>query len=208
MRIGKQGICAMLGSLCALCACVHTPVQREASLLNQNDNNVREHRMQVEIDTSMGVIQVTLAAEQAPKTVANFLTYVRSGHYTDTIFHRVMDGFMIQGGGFTVDMQQKPADNCVENEASNGLSNRRGTLAMARTSDPHSASAQFFINVNDNLFLDYPGQDGWGYCVFGEVAAGMEVVEQIKGVATGNAGMHQNVPLEPVVIYAIREVVE
>ena len=118
--------------------------------------------MQVEIDTSMGVIRVALATEQAPKTVANFLTYVRNGHYTETIFHRVMDGFMIQGGGFTADMQQKPASACVENEAANGLSNQRGTIAMARTSDPHSASAQFFINVNDNTFLNYPGQDGWG----------------------------------------------
>ena len=105
---------------------------------------------------------------------------------------------MIQGGGFTADMQQKPATACVENEAANGLSNQRGTIAMARTSDPHSASAQFFINVNDNTFLNYPGQDGWGYCVFGEVVAGMDVVDQIKGVATGNAGMHQNVPVEPV----------
>lgn len=164
--------------------------------------------MQVEIDTSMGVIRVALATEQAPKTVANFLSYVRNGHYTETIFHRVMDGFMIQGGGFTADMQQKPATACVENEAANGLSNQRGTIAMARTSDPHSASAQFFINVNDNTFLNYPGQDGWGYCVFGEVVAGMDVVDQIKGVATGNAGMHQNVPVEPVIIQAIREIVE
>ena len=164
--------------------------------------------MQVEIDTSMGVIRVALATEQAPKTVANFLTYVRNGHYTETIFHRVMDGFMIQGGGFTADMQQKPATVCVENEAANGLSNQRGTIAMARTSDPHSASAQFFINVNDNTFLNYPGQDGWGYCVFGEVIAGMDVVDQTKGVATGNAGMHQNVPVEPVIIQAIREIEE
>ena len=164
--------------------------------------------MQVEIDTSMGVIRVALATEQAPKTVANFLTYVRNGHYTETIFHRVMDGFMIQGGGFTADMQQKPATACVENEAANGLSNQRGTIAMARTSDPHSASAQFFINVNDNTFLNYPGQDGWGYCVFGEVVAGMDVVDHIKGVAIGNAGMHQNVPLEPVIIQAIREIEE
>ena len=164
--------------------------------------------MQVEIDTSMGVIRVALATEQAPKTVANFLTYVRNGHYTETIFHRVMDGFMIQGGGFTADMQQKPATACVENEAANGLSNQRGTIAMARTSDPHSASAQFFINVNDNTFLNYPGQDGWGYCVFGEVVAGMDVVDQIKGVATGNTGMHQNVPVEPVIIQAIREIEE
>ena len=164
--------------------------------------------MQVEIDTSMGVIRVALATEQAPKTVANFLTYVRNGHYTETIFHRVMDGFMIQGGGFTADMQQKPATACVENEAANRLSNQRGTIAMARTSDPHSASAQFFINVNDNTFLNYPGQDGWGYCVFGEVVAGMDVVDQIKGVATGNAGMHQNVPIEPVLIQAIREIEE
>ena len=197
-RIRVEVVCVVLCISALLSACVHMPDQQRE----------REDRMQVEIDTSMGVIRVALATEQAPKTVANFLTYVRNGHYTETIFHRVMDGFMIQGGGFTADMQQKPANTSVENEAANGLSNQRGTIAMARTSDPHSASAQFFINVNDNTFLNYPGQDGWGYCVFGEVVAGMDVVDQIKGVATGNAGMHQNVPIEPVLIQAIREIEE
>jgi len=162
-----------------------------------------EKQMKVIMKTSMGDIEVALNAEKAPKTVENFLQYVKKGHYSDTIFHRVMDGFMIQGGGFTADMKQKPAPETVENEASNGLENKTGTIAMARTMDPHSASAQFFINVNDNTFLNYPGQDGWGYCVFGEVVEGMDVVNKIKGVATGNAGPHQNVPKEAVVITSI-----
>lgn len=150
--------------------------------------------------TSKGDIKIELDSEKAPKTVANFMSYVASGHYGGTIFHRVMDGFMIQGGGFDEAMNQKPAPDTVENEAANGLSNKVGSIAMARTSDPHSAGAQFFINVNDNNFLDHPGQDGWGYCVFGQVVEGMEVVNDIKGVATGNAGPHQNVPTEAVVI--------
>lgn len=150
--------------------------------------------------TTKGDIKIELDAEKAPKTVANFLSYVESGHYSGTIFHRVMDGFMIQGGGFEEDMNEKPAPNQVENEAKNGLKNDVGTIAMARTPDPHSAGAQFFININDNEFLNYPGQDGWGYCVFGKVVEGMDVVNEIKGVKTGNAGYHQNVPVEPVTI--------
>lgn len=150
--------------------------------------------------TSKGDIKIELDKEKAPKTVANFLSYVESGHYNGTIFHRVMDGFMIQGGGFDEKMLQKPATNTVENEAADGLKNVVGSIAMARTADPHSASAQFFINVNDNTFLDYPGQDGWGYCAFGQVVEGMDVVNDIKSVRTGNAGRHQNVPIEPVVI--------
>ena len=150
--------------------------------------------------TSKGDIKLELDAEKAPKTVANFLAYVEAGHYNGTIFHRVMDNFMIQGGGFDADMNQKDAPNTVENEAKNGLKNEVGTIAMARTPDPHSASAQFFINVNDNGFLNYPGQDGWGYCVFGKVVEGMDVVNEIKGVRTGNAGFHQNVPVEAVTI--------
>ncbi len=150
--------------------------------------------------TSKGDIKLELDPEKAPKTVANFLSYVESGHYNGTIFHRVMDGFMIQGGGFDADMNQKNAPDTVENEAKNGLKNDAGTIAMARTADPHSAGAQFFINVNDNAFLNYPGQDGWGYCVFGKVVEGMDVVNKIKGVKTGNAGYHQNVPVEPVTI--------
>lgn len=150
--------------------------------------------------TSKGDIKLELDAEKAPKTVANFLAYAESGHYNGTIFHRVMDGFMVQGGGFDADMNQKNAPNNVENEANNGLKNEIGTVAMARTPDPHSASAQFFINVGDNAFLNYPGQDGWGYCVFGKVVEGMDVVNEIKAVKTGNSGHHQNVPVEPVII--------
>ncbi len=150
--------------------------------------------------TSKGDIKLELDKEKAPKTVENFLKYVEAGHYAGTIFHRVIDGFMIQGGGFDANMTQKPAPDTVENEAANGLKNNAGTIAMARTSDPHSASAQFFININDNAFLNYPGQDGWGYCVFGKVVEGMDVVNAIKGVQTGNVGHYQNVPTEPIVI--------
>lgn len=150
--------------------------------------------------TSKGDIKIELDWDKAPKTVDNFLGYVESGHYNGTIFHRVIDGFMIQGGGFDKSMNQKTARRTVENEAKNGLKNVAGSIAMARTPDPHSASAQFFINVKDNAFLDYPGQDGWGYCVFGMVVEGMDVVNAIKGVSTRNVGQFQNVPKEPVVI--------
>jgi peptidyl-prolyl cis-trans isomerase B (cyclophilin B) len=150
--------------------------------------------------TSMGSIVVELAPDQAPKTCANFEQYVRDGHYDGTIFHRVIDGFMIQGGGFSPDMAQKATREPVENEAKNGLSNVAGSIAMARTMEPHSASAQFFINVSDNKFLDYPGQDGWGYCVFGRVVQGMDVVNRIKAVATTTRGGHRDVPAQPVVI--------
>jgi cyclophilin family peptidyl-prolyl cis-trans isomerase len=152
------------------------------------------------LKTNMGDIVLELNPEKAPKTVENFLAYVKSGHYNGTIFHRVIDGFMIQGGGFDKDMQQKPTKSPIKNEANNGLKNERYTLAMARTGDPHSATAQFFINVNDNDFLTYPGQDGWGYCVFGKVVQGMDVVDQIKRVPTGNHGMIPNVPAKPVII--------
>ncbi len=154
----------------------------------------------VAFETSLGRIVVELAPKEAPKTVDNFLGYVRAGHYDGTVFHRVIDGFMIQGGGFEPGMKQKPTQEPVENEANNGLKNAAGSIAMARTSDPHSATAQFFINVSDNDFLDYPGQDGWGYCVFGRVVEGMDVVDAIKGVKTSNKGFHQNVPVEDVVI--------
>jgi peptidyl-prolyl cis-trans isomerase B (cyclophilin B) len=150
--------------------------------------------------TSMGRIVVELEPEKAPKTCANFEQYVRDGHYDGTIFHRVIDGFMIQGGGFSRDMAQKATREPVENEANNGLSNLAGSIAMARTMEPHSASAQFFINVSDNRFLDYPGQDGWGYCVFGRVTEGMDVVNRIKAVATTSRAGHQDVPAQPVVI--------
>jgi peptidyl-prolyl cis-trans isomerase B (cyclophilin B) len=154
----------------------------------------------IKLHTNHGTIALELDAEKAPKTVANFLAYVEAGHYDNTIFHRVIDGFMIQGGGFEPGMKQKPTRAPVENEAKNGLKNERGSIAMARTSDPHSASAQFFINVGDNGFLDYPGQDGWGYCVFGKVVEGMDVVEKIKNVKTGRSGFHQDVPVEDVIV--------
>lgn len=156
--------------------------------------------MAVILTTNLGKITIELDAEKAPKTVANFLAYVNSGHYAGTIFHRVIDGFMIQGGGFEPGMKQKPTNATVENEAKNGLKNDIYTLAMARTSDPHSASAQFFININNNSFLDYPGQDGWGYCVFGKVTDGTDVVEKIKSVKTTRTGMFADVPVEDVII--------
>ena len=156
----------------------------------------------VKLHTNHGTITLELDAAKAPKTVENFLAYVASGHYDNTLFHRVIDGFMIQGGGFAPGMKQKPTRAQIENEASNGLKNARYTIAMARTSDPHSATAQFFINVKDNSFLDYsaPTPQGWGYCVFGNVIEGMEVIDKIKGVKTGSRGMHQGVPAEDVVI--------
>ncbi|MGW8391828.1 peptidylprolyl isomerase [Duganella sp. BK054] len=157
----------------------------------------------ITITTNKGTIVAELDAEKAPKTVENFLHYVNAGHYNNTIFHRVIDGFMIQGGGFEPGMKQKPTDQTVENEAKNGLKNEPYTLAMARTSAPHSASAQFFINVKNNSFLDYPGQDGWGYAVFGKVTQGTEVVDAIKGVKTTRSGMFSDVPAEDIIIEKI-----
>ena len=156
----------------------------------------------VRLHTSFGPITISLDAEKAPKTVANFLDYVKKGHYDGTIFHRVISGFMIQGGGFAPGMKQKPTGAPVQNEASNGLRNDKYTIAMARTSDPHSASAQFFINVADNDFLNHkaPTAQGWGYCVFGKVTEGTEVVDRIKAVATGRSGMHSDVPQQDVLI--------
>ena len=155
---------------------------------------------QVDVKTSLGSFRVELYPAKAPKTVENFLQYVKSGHYNGTVFHRVIPGFMIQGGGMTADMSQKPTRPPIPIESKNGLKNDRGTLAMARTNDPNSATAQFFVNVNDNAFLNYPGQDGHGYAVFGKVVSGMDVVNKIVAVQTGNHGMHQNVPVTPVVI--------
>jgi peptidyl-prolyl cis-trans isomerase B (cyclophilin B) len=156
----------------------------------------------VELHTNHGVIKLELDAEKAPKTVANFLAYVKKGHYDGTVFHRVIDGFMIQGGGFEAGMKQKPTDAPIENEANNGLKNERGSIAMARTNDPHSASAQFFINVADNDFLNHssPTPQGWGYAVFGKVVEGLDVVDKIKKVKTGSKGFHQDVPADDVVI--------
>jgi peptidyl-prolyl cis-trans isomerase B (cyclophilin B) len=158
--------------------------------------------MAVKLTTNHGDIVIELDAEKAPETVKNFLAYVEAGHYDNTIFHRVINGFMIQGGGFEPGMKQKATQAPVKNEANNGLKNDAGTIAMARTQDPHSATAQFFINVGDNDFLNFKAENiqGWGYCVFGKVSEGMDVVEKIKGVKTGNAGFHQDVPKEDVVI--------
>lgn len=156
----------------------------------------------VSLHTNLGVIKLSLNAEKAPKTVENFLSYANEGFYDNTIFHRVINNFMIQGGGMEPGMVQKDTKEPVENEANNGLKNDRGTIAMARTMDPHSATCQFFINVADNSFLNFKSEtpDGWGYCVFGEVVEGMDVVEKIKSVSTGFSGMHQDVPEEDIII--------
>ena len=156
----------------------------------------------IKLHTNHGVIALELDAAKAPDTVANFVQYVSDGHYTNTIFHRVIDGFMIQGGGFEPGMKQKPTREPVQNEANNGLKNSIYTIAMARTSAPHSASAQFFINVGNNDFLNHtaPTPQGWGYCVFGKVVDGTDVVDRIRKVKTGSRGMHQDVPVEDVII--------
>lgn len=156
----------------------------------------------ITLHTNFGDINIELDFEKAPLSAANFLQYCRDDYYANTIFHRVIDGFMIQGGGFTPDMEEKSSRDSIENEADNGLSNDEGTLAMARTNDPHSASSQFFINVGNNGFLNHSGKNpqGWGYAVFGKVVDGMDVVNKIKTTATGNSGHHQDVPVEPVEI--------
>lgn len=153
--------------------------------------------------TSMGDITLELDSEKAPDTVANFVEYANDGHYNGTIFHRVIPGFMLQGGGFTPDMKQKETRQPVKNEANNGLKNVIGSIAMARTNIPHSATSQFFINLKNNGFLDYPGQDGWGYCVFGKVTDGMDTMTAIEKVRTGNSNGHGDVPLEDVVIQEV-----
>jgi peptidyl-prolyl cis-trans isomerase B (cyclophilin B) len=156
----------------------------------------------VVLHTNFGDITIKMFDQEAPNTVKNFLKYANAGFYNGTIFHRVIDGFMVQGGGFVSGMEQKDVNDPIQNEANNGLSNKVGTLAMARTPDPHSATAQFFINVNNNDFLNHSSEtsQGWGYCVFAEVVEGMDIVEKIKGVATGSNGFHQDVPLEDVII--------
>jgi peptidyl-prolyl cis-trans isomerase B (cyclophilin B) len=162
----------------------------------------KEGRTMVNLKTSMGDIVLELDAEKAPETVANFLQYVREGFYDGTIFHRVIDGFMIQGGGMDKDMVEKPTRKPIKNEADNGLGNEQYTVAMARTQDPNSATAQFFINVKDNTFLNHRSKtvQGWGYTVFGKVVQGRDVVDRIKAVPTANKGYHQDVPIEPVLI--------
>lgn len=165
----------------------------------------------VTLHTNFGDIKIALNFDKAPLTAENFETYCKDGFYNGTIFHRVIDGFMIQGGGMEAGLREKPTRAPIKNEANNGLSNKRGTLAMARTADPHSASSQFFINVADNTFLDYRSKEmhgrevvqDWGYAVFGEVVEGMDVVDKIKGVKTGNSGFHQDVPKEDVVITSV-----
>jgi peptidyl-prolyl cis-trans isomerase B (cyclophilin B) len=156
----------------------------------------------VKLETSMGDIVIALDADKAPATVENFLSYVKAGHYDGTIFHRVIDGFMIQGGGMDAEMREKTTGQPIQNEADNGLTNEAYAVAMARTSNPHSATAQFFINVKNNAFLNHKAKtpDGWGYTVFGKVAKGHGVVNKIKGVKTGRKGMHDDVPVEPVTI--------
>ena len=159
----------------------------------------------VTIATTVGQMTLELDADNAPKTVENFLAYASSGFYDGTIFHRVINNFMIQGGGFTTDMEQKPTQAPVDNEANNGLKNERGTIAMARTQDPHSATAQFFINVQDNDFLNHTGENmqGWGYTVFGKVTQGEAVLDKIRSVQTGSQGGHQDVPTDPIIIESI-----
>ena len=159
----------------------------------------------VEMTTTAGMLRIELDDEKAPASVANFLAYAAKGHYDNTVFHRVIKGFMVQGGGFEPDMKQKPTDAPIANEANNGLKNQHYTLAMARTSAPHSATAQFFINASDNSFLDFKSESpqGWGYAVFGRVVAGTEVVDAIEAVRTGRKGTHDDVPLEDVVIQRV-----
>ena len=159
----------------------------------------------VTIATTVGQMTLELDADNAPKTVENFLAYASSGFYDGTIFHRVINNFMIQGGGFTTDMEQKPTQAPVDNEANNGLKNERGTIAMARTQDPHSATAQFFINVQDNDFVNHTGENmqGWGYTVFGKITQGEDVLDKIRGVQTGSQDGHQDVPTEPIIIESV-----
>ena len=172
------------------------------SIILMTTSNVQAETTTVKMQTSKGTIVLELDAGKAPATVENFLTYAREGFYDGTIFHRVISNFMIQGGGFTEDMTQKPTHDPIKNEANNGLGNDTGTIAMARTNDPHSATAQFFINVQDNGFLNFTGENvrGWGYAVFGKVTEGMDVVNAIRNVATGNRGSFQDVPEETVTI--------
>lgn len=191
-----QGLFATLMLSCLLmCTAQAAPNSKQHSAQKGKISMVKLH-------TNHGNITIELDAERAPATVKNFLDYVTSGFYDNTLFHRVMDGFMIQGGGFEAGMKEKDTRKPIRNEAANGLTNDKYTVAMARTSDPHSASAQFFINLKDNLFLDYtgPNAQGYGYCVFGKVVSGTEVVDAIRKVKTGNNGGHQNVPLEDVII--------
>lgn len=186
----------LLASLIALLLCftTHTSYSATQTSLSKGKPTM------VKLHTNLGTITLQLNAEKAPNTVKNFIDYVNSGFFSNTIFHRVIDNFMIQGGGFEPGMKQKATKAPIKNEAANGLNNDKYTIAMARTNDPHSATAQFFINTKNNGFLDYPGQDGWGYCVFGKVVEGKEVVDAIGKVKTGFRAGHQDVPEEDVII--------
>jgi peptidyl-prolyl cis-trans isomerase B (cyclophilin B) len=177
-------------------------MQRPSSLQNPNNPHTEDHFIMIKLHTNHGIISLELDAAKAPDTAANFTQYVKDGHYNNTVFHRVIDGFMVQGGGFEPGMNQKPTRDPIQNEANNGLKNDMYTVAMARTSAPHSASAQFFINVSNNDFLNHsaPTPQGWGYCVFGKVVDGTDVVDKIRKVKTGSRGMHQDVPVEDVII--------
>jgi peptidyl-prolyl cis-trans isomerase B (cyclophilin B) len=195
----------LFNALCVLLACgtlqfAHAELIANPTKLAPTPSTTQGKATMVKLHTSQGIITLQLDAEKAPNTVKNFLDYVNSGFYAGTIFHRVISNFMIQGGGFEPGLKQKKTNAPIKNEANNGLKNERYTIAMARTGDPHSATAQFFINVQDNAFLTYPGQDGWGYCVFGKVVEGEEVVDKIKQVKTGTRAGFQNVPQEDVVI--------
>ena len=159
---------------------------------------------QVEMKTSQGIIIIELYRDKAPQSVENFLRYVKEDFYKGTLFHRVIDGFMIQGGGFSSGMKEKPTHEPIQNEAKNGVKNEMGTIAMARTGDPHSATAQFFINLKNNTSLDYPNPDGWGYAVFGKVIKGLDVVQKIGKTTTGSSGFYQDVPTTPIVIESVK----
>jgi len=194
---------------CASTNSAAIPETQSNSLSNTNNQEITMSDMPVvQLETSMGDITIELNEEKAPKTVENFLNYVNSGHYEGTIFHRVIDGFMIQGGGMDAQMNEKKTNAPIENEADNGLKNDKGTIAMARTQDPHSATSQFFINVKDNDFLNHSGKNmqGWGYTVFGKVTDGMDVIEKMRSVATGRFGMHADVPNEPITINSAKVV--
>lgn len=199
----RRQLCASLfASVCLLPAMVSQSAFAQDATPSASAVAGPKATQKVLFKTNQGDIELELYGNEAPKSVANFLQYVKNGHYKGTIFHRVINGFMIQGGGFDKNMKQKPTGASIENEAKNGLKNEVYTLAMARTGAPHSATAQFFINVNNNAALDYPSRDGWGYAVFGKVVKGMDVVDRIAKVETGDSGMHQNVPTQAVVIQA------
>ncbi len=195
---------------CASNNSIASQTQPNSTSNANNQETTMSNMPVVELETSMGNITIELNEEKAPKTVENFLSYVESGQYEGTIFHRIIDGFMIQGGGMDAEMNEKKTNAPVENEADNGLKNDQGTIAMARTQDPHSATSQFFINVKDNDFLNHTGKNaqGWGYTVFGKVTSGMDVIEKMRGVPTGRFGMHADVPKTPVTINSAKVISE